>query len=75
MQKTNLPIFLEKDEDNFYVAECPVLEGCYSQGKTIDEAISNIKEAISLALEDKDNKPLISHYQKPREISFHTVAI
>lgn len=33
-------------EDGYWVAECPSLPGCISQGKTKDEAISNIKEAI-----------------------------
>jgi len=33
-------------EDGYWVAECPSLPGCISQGKTRDEAISNIKEAI-----------------------------
>lgn len=46
-------------EDGYWVAECPSLPGCISQGKTRDEAISNIKEAIqgySKALEqDGDN--------------------
>ena len=32
-----LPILIEKDEDGFYVVECPIFSGCYSQGKTIDE--------------------------------------
>jgi antitoxin HicB len=40
------PITLEEDEDGFIVAECPVLRGCVSQGKTRDEAIANIEEAI-----------------------------
>jgi predicted RNase H-like HicB family nuclease len=33
-------------EDGYWVAECPSLPGCISQGKTRDEAIANIKEAI-----------------------------
>jgi predicted RNase H-like HicB family nuclease len=33
-------------EDGYWVAECPSLPGCISQGKTREEAISNIKEAI-----------------------------
>lgn len=33
-------------EDGYWVAECPSLPGCISQGKTKDEAIKNIKEAI-----------------------------
>ncbi len=40
------PITLEEDEDGFIVAECPVLPGCLSQGKTRDEALANIQEAI-----------------------------
>ena len=33
-------VFVEKDEDGFYVVECPLFRGCYSQGKTLDEALS-----------------------------------
>ncbi len=33
-------------EDNYWVAECPSLPGCISQGKTKEEAIANIREAI-----------------------------
>jgi len=39
-------ITLEQDEDGYIVASCPALPGCHSQGKTDEEAISNIKEAI-----------------------------
>ncbi len=39
-------IILEKDEDGFIVASCPALPGCHSQGKTREEAIANIEEAI-----------------------------
>ena len=39
-------ITLEEDEDGFIVAECPALPGCVSQGKTREEAIANIEEAI-----------------------------
>lgn len=42
------PLIIEVDEDGFYVAECPVFSGCYTQGKTFDEAIKNIKEVIAL---------------------------
>ncbi|MFH1412917.1 MAG: type II toxin-antitoxin system HicB family antitoxin [bacterium] len=47
------PVIIEKDEDNFYVVECPLFKGCYSQGKTLDHALKNIKEVISLCLEEK----------------------
>ena len=37
---------LEQGEDGYVVAECPALPGCVSQGKTLDEALANIREAI-----------------------------
>jgi len=48
-----LPLFVEKDEDGFYVVECPILQGCYAQGRTLDEALKNIREVIKLVLEEK----------------------
>jgi predicted RNase H-like HicB family nuclease len=39
-------ITLETDEDGFVAVSCPALPGCHSQGKSKDEAIANIKEAI-----------------------------
>lgn len=39
---------LEKDEDGVWVATCPSLPGCISQGKTQEEALKNIKEAVRL---------------------------
>jgi len=39
-------VTLEEDEDGFIVVECPSLPGCVSQGKTRDEALANIREAI-----------------------------
>ena len=39
-------IIIEPDEDGIFVAECPTLPGCISQGKTRADAISNIKDAI-----------------------------
>ena len=43
-------VVIEKDEHGFY-AWCPELRGCQSQGDTLEETISNIKEAIELYLE------------------------
>ena len=71
--KHNIPIVVEKDEDGFYVVECTLFRGCYSQGKTLDEAIKNVKEAIDICLEEKENKALLKDYN-PKEISFLTLA-
>jgi predicted RNase H-like HicB family nuclease len=37
---------LYKGEDGYWIAECPSLPGCISQGKSKEEAIANVKEAI-----------------------------
>lgn len=39
-------IIIEKGEDFGYVAHCPAIPGCHSQGKTLEETIENIKDAI-----------------------------
>ncbi len=45
-------VILRPGEDGYIVAECPSLPGCISQGKTQEEALLNIKEAIELWIED-----------------------
>lgn len=69
-----LPLLVEKGEDGFYVVECPLFEGCYSQGRTVDEAIQNIREVISLILEDKDSKDILRNYN-PKEVSLRTITL
>lgn len=53
-QKLNKMKFLatlEKDEDGIWIAECPSIPGCISQGNNRVEALKNIREAIELCLE------------------------
>ncbi len=49
-----------KDEDGYWIAECPSLKGCISQGKTKEIALANIKEAISgyIAALEEDSLPI-----------------
>jgi len=51
-----LHVIIEQDEKGYYVAEVPALPGCLSQGKTYEEAIANIKEAIEGWLEVMESK-------------------
>ena len=53
MKKTvyNFTVVIEKDEDGFYVGSVPALRGCHTQGRTMDELLANVKEAIELCLE------------------------
>ncbi len=44
-------IVVERDEDGVYIASCPALQGCYSQGATYEEAVENLKDAIRLHIE------------------------
>lgn len=47
----DLLVTLHMDEDGVWIAECPDLPGCVSQGATRDEAVENVREAITLCLE------------------------
>ena len=49
-------VTLEQAEDGWFVAECPALPGCVSQGKDQKEALDNIKEAITAWLWAEDQK-------------------
>ena len=51
MKKLKLPVVITQDEDGFFIAEVPVLPSCFTQGKTKEEALSNINEVIQLCLE------------------------
>ncbi|PIG95354.1 hypothetical protein CSQ79_02565 [Gloeocapsopsis sp. IPPAS B-1203] len=63
-------VVIERDEDGIYVGEVPQLPACYSQGETIDELMTNIKEAIELCLED-----LATDEKLPEFVGIQKVAI
>jgi predicted RNase H-like HicB family nuclease len=48
-----LIVTLERDETGMVVAECPSIPGCVSQGKTEEDALANIREAIGACLETR----------------------
>jgi predicted RNase H-like HicB family nuclease len=53
-------VLVEEGLDGFFIAEVPQLPGCYSQGKTVEELMENIKEAIEVYLDTQkelDQKP------------------
>ena len=53
MKHFNFPIIIEHDKDGYF-AFCPELQGCYTQGDTYEEALENIKDAIKLHIEDRN---------------------
>ena len=54
--KNEINVTIEQDEDGLWIAECPPIPGCVSQGKTKEQALDNIKEAIQLCLEVRAEK-------------------
>lgn len=51
MTTYRMTAIVEKDEDGYF-ALCPELQGCYTQGATLEEALANLRDAIRLHLED-----------------------
>lgn len=53
-------VIIYSGEDGYFIAECPSLPGCISQGQTKEEAVANIKEAIDgyIAALKEDNLPI-----------------
>ena len=48
-----LKVILEKGADGYIIAECPQIPGCMSQGKTKEEALANIKDAVLACLKER----------------------
>lgn len=64
-----LYVVIERDEDGRYVGEVPQLRACYSQGRTLDELMTNMREVIELCLEEQGDKVL------PEVVGIQKVAI
>jgi len=52
----NVKVVIEHGEDGYFVAHCPALKSCWSQGKTREEALINVREAIALYLEPESTE-------------------
>ena len=64
-------VIVEKDEDGYYVADVPELQGCHTQAKDKKELMKRVKEVIALCLEDKT--PIIRKVDiKEVEVQLHT---
>lgn len=62
-------VVIEKDKDGFFVGEVPQLKGCYTQGKSLDELMANMKEVIELCLEDEGDGEI------PEFVGIHKIEI
>jgi len=69
MNQRTFPIVLQKEKEGGYSVSNVALEGCYSQGETIEEALQNIKEATLLCLEDEEAA------SESKDVSLHMVTV
>ena len=53
IKKFRFPVIVEIDEDSYYIVSCPLFKGCHTYGKTIEEALENIREVIELCIEEE----------------------
>ncbi|PPJ64247.1 hypothetical protein CUN59_05960 [Cuspidothrix issatschenkoi CHARLIE-1] len=58
MKNKEFYVVIERDEDGMYIGEVPQLKACYSQGETIDELMTNIKEVIEMCLEELEEESI-----------------
>ncbi len=58
--KRTYHVIIEQDEDGGFVGKVPELSGCFSQGDTLDELMDNVREAIELCLEVRDEKKSVN---------------
>ncbi len=63
-----LKVIIEKGEDGYYVVHCPALRSCWSQGKTKEDALTNIREAIQLYLEPDMEENMVNNNQEVCEL-------
>lgn len=71
MSNYEFTIVIERDEDGIFIASCPALSGCHSQGDTLEEAVENVKDAMKLHIEARRDlgEPI------PSEIATERVAV
>jgi len=73
-QGRKIPFVVEEGEDGFLIAECPLFNGCYTQGKTLDEVLENMREVLELVLEEKENQEILDTYNF-KKVSLHTITL
>lgn len=75
MKIQNFSVIIEQDNKGF-VAECLDLQGCYTQGKTYEEVVKNIKDAIKLHLADRiAKKEKLTVFERSFSLSNFQIAV
>lgn len=77
----NFKVVIYQDEDSIFVAECPEIPGCHTQGDTYEEVMTRIQEAIKLCLKvaekDKEYRKAIDfgNNKSPKLIGFSSIQL
>ncbi len=66
------PVIVQEEALGGYWVSCPTFEGCYSQGKTVEEALQNAKEAIELC---RNEATSATSRHRPSDVSLHLVQV
>ncbi len=64
MELFRFQVIIEQDEDGWYVADVPALQGCHTQGKTFEEALENVREVIAMCIAElrERGEPISARY-------------
>lgn len=69
-------VVVEKDPEGGYVVSCPAIKGCHSQGDTVEEALKNIKEAISGCLKTlNDRAKKVARRRGPSRVTVREIGV
>ncbi len=75
METHRVQIIIEQDEDGKYIAECPALQGCYSQGDTFEEALENVREVVMMCLQELAEDGVTINTRFPEVIAVKTLDV
>lgn len=74
MKTYHLPVVVEIDENGFFIVSCPLYKGCHSYGKTIDQALENLKEVVAMCIEEQPLEES-NKFVGVRELEFKTLPV
>ncbi len=69
-------VVIEKDPEGGYVVSCPAIKGCHSQGETVEEALKNIKEAITGCLKTLNARAKkVARLKDPSQVTIREIKV
>ena len=75
MRTYHFKVIVEQDEDGSYIIDCPYFKGCHSYGKTLEEALENIKDVIAMCIEEAIEEGEKVDFNFPKIIDFRDVQV